>query len=623
MASGRPVPHSGRFTFVEWDKDQPTNRSLSTQHVTREIRRKKRLEKEAAKKSTALKDPYPNSRPTPLPSPPTTIESSISPGPSHLSVESGDYFNQDGPAAIANRRFSKSMKQRKSTTVIKSGTISKSGDRPRPEITRAKSGLSIWQLLSNGEGSSASSRLLNGRVQPVIDQYARSSPVLLSESLPSPLDALTSHRGYALGGMVVPNPADQPLLDYWLSTAPRILHLDILPPSQGNRKPAHEMFFPFASRASEALEHLVMLPAALSWAKSIGYNNPYVISMVNSHRAKCVQYLNEAITRLVDEKVMEEHTHIGLMSLIWAENMYGDAAQARAYSLVFREMVQLRVRQKIVPPRREATTIANWYNALTTVDFWPKGLLNNKEMADAENLLKPLFPFLESIRNLAHQRRLSTISAFDRQRYLSARSPLTMILLSSQPFDTSIDSSNDAHHKFMRLLLFRVLLFLHIGLLDMAAIRGPGRLSHYYDDLEHAIEDADIVSSPSPLALLLWTLLNDPRLSAVNRHKDVGMFIYPMRRLGTEWIARLNRLLLTWLGLTDAQGSFPSESVSVSALLRADWEADQLPAMLTNLIIGSRTPTPESEDSPASSTSRPYGAPVHFKVETSPQGSPR
>ena len=403
-------------------------------------------------------------------------------------------------------------------------------------------------------------------------------------------------------GVGLTSPGDYNLLDYWLATAPQMLHLDIFPPSQQHRKPTHEIFFPMASRAVEAMEDVIMLPAALAWAKA-SPPSAFVTQMLNVHRMKCVQFLNTAIQKLVDQQIMEEHTHIGLMSLIWAENMYGDAQQAQAYSLVFREMVQLRRKQNLVPTSRAPTVMAHWYNAMTTVNFWPKGSLKQKEMVDAESLLRPMFPFLESVRFLAYERKFTTASATDRHKYLAPTSPLTIILLSADPFNSTSSSSIEARGEryihFRMLLLFRVLLFLHVGLLGTSSFYGgPTMLSIFFDKIEWAIRDMDILSSPSPLALLLWAMLNDPGLSTVDAHRTVAMWIYPVRRLKLEWLERLNKLLLVWLGLPVGDAKEAATHYRPSETTVNNIELDSLPDMLMDLVIqkGSTPPDGTAND---------------------------
>ena len=586
--------------------------SLSTQHVTREIRRQKRLLQEAAsnKAASGSKD-RPETPINALPSPPVTSESSVSPAPSTPPPKPP---SKRAKPTVANGRVGKSSKAKKQSlpSTTSKSTISAAVVARSPPQSPSRSALSISELLSSDDDIAAErialTQLARRRDRPAQYDDAQAVTIVPNRYLPSPLSPISSSRVNTLGGLNVTDPAEAPLLDYWLTMAPQMLHLDILPPSQQGQKPTHELFLPTAARATEAFEHIIMLPAALMWAKTAG-DNLYVSNMVRLHRSRCVQYLNSAISRLVDQKVMEDYTHLGLMSLIWAENMYGDAQQAKAYGLVFREMVQLRLRQKVTPPRRDATVIAHWFNALTTVDFWPKGDMSDQEMVDAENLLKPLFPFLEAARRLAHQHRHTAAAPSDRHKYLSPHSPLTMILLSSRPYDTTMDASDDGHHRFLHLLLFRVLLFIHVGLLDTAQVAGVGMIGQYHEHLSTVIREKDVLFSRSSLALLLWTILNDPLLSSVSRHKDIAIMIYPVRRLGSDWLARINRLLLTWLGLT--KNGDPMSSTSVAELIRSDWEAEQLPNLLMGLVIGSRSPTPETSSPPAShniQSSRPDGS---------------
>ena len=485
---------------------------------------------------------------------------------------------------------------------------SKSANEESPQPTRKAYGISIWQLLSDGD----------------IDSRPDSPPkstdggsVQRSRYLPSPLDPLTSHRGNSGLGFALPNAQDYSLMDYWLATAPKMLRLDILPPSQQNRRPAHELFFPMASRSIEAMEHIIMLPAALAWAKS-SPPSEFVNQMLSFHRAKCVRYLNDAITQLVEQKIMEEYTHIGLMSLIWAENTYGNAKQAQAYSLVFREMVQLRLKQKLKVGGRHGTILAHWYNAMTTVNFWPKGNLKQKDLVDAESLLRPMFPFLEAVRYLAQERKFSAAYTIDRQKYLAPSSPITKILLSADPFNitsyTNQGRKEERYIRFRGLLLFRVLLFIHVGLLDTSSYTGPTLLKIYFDKLEAAISHMDILSSPSPLALLLWAILNDSSLSTVEAHRTIAMWIYPLRRLGIDWLTRLNKLLLVWLGLPIAESKFPSIYDRYSDI-NPDRELESLPNMLMNLVM-----TDNTQDSDESSDDQSHDQQGYLKQESSRQG---
>ena len=391
----------------------------------------------------------------------------------------------------------------------------------------------------------------------------------------SPNDLLSSFRREPFDSLPVDLRNDHDLLAYWLDEFPQIMQLAGNPSIEQRWFPKRDVFFSAAMTSSTAFETTILLYALYHRAAVSGYEDPQQFARL---RPRLTRWALEATepSNWTGENL--EETAIGIMSFGSAERLYGHAQIGQHF--------YDRVRQWFRRWRLHTDDWLSSQNVRLKILFWWYKMIGPDIPVycgggapvhhQLEEDFDTFWGFMQDIRELAvRQMVASTGDKRSKRRTFFGQDGRFVSLFQLSP--VILPGPKHRRHAYCQ---FVVLCFTHAGLLELqdSAFGTEAWLRFLDQKLASPLSGDEY-----PAYSLLWLFQKCPYQTDVARFSQIYASSQIALRLNNTGLSILNRVLMAYLALDEAENWGASLPYLEKSLFRGmvfepdEWRFVELP----------------------------------------------